>query len=149
MYAFVDQPVERLHNDARFLLWAMRGWADAGERSCCQPMALSRGFASMQALPVLPDFHVAMTLLAKHAPTPPVLAPMATLCIAEDEAVLLSLWSDLARGADDRLRATLSLLVDEGVLAPIVAVMTSAMTQFQAAGLDLSGLFPENMKEPK
>ena len=57
MYIYLDQPVGRLENGERFLLWAMRGWSHAIEKNLCPPMALCRGFTAINAIAALPDFH--------------------------------------------------------------------------------------------
>lgn len=137
MYAFVDRPVESLGNGGRFLLWAMRGWVGAAGRGECAPRALHRGFAAVNARLALPDFHVAMALLASDGHECLSLAPMPCACIAEDEAVLIALWSDAASGDDCRLRATLAMLVEPDGVGPIVRAMTSAAQAFVTAGFEL------------
>ena len=140
MYAFVDRPVDSLCNGGRFLLWAMRGWVGAAERGECPPRALHRGFSGMNARMALPDFHVAMAMLASDGRAGLTLAPMACGRIAEDEAILIGLWRDAARGEVARLRATLKLLVAPDVAAPIARAMTGAVAALGAAGFDLSPL---------
>lgn len=142
MYAFVDRPVESLCNSGRFLLWAMRGWADAARRGRCPRRALERGFLCVQAGEMLSDFHVAMTLIAGDALAPITLAPMRCARIGEGEAILLGLWRDLADGAADRVRKTLALFVERDGVAPLVAAMSAALAALAAAGFDLSDLSP-------
>jgi hypothetical protein len=140
MYAFVDQPVESLCNSGRFLLWAMRGWVAAAARGDCPPAALHRGFAAIDARLALPDFHVAMAMLASDARQDLTLSPIACRCIAEDEAILIGLWCDAASGAAARIRATLMLLVAPESVAPIAKAMAATAAQLIAAGFDLSPL---------
>jgi hypothetical protein len=92
MYDVLDRLVTCLHLQARFLLWAMRGWAVAIERRTCPPMALWRGFVSIGAQAALPEFHIGLALLNRHGRATITLAPIECPRIVEDEAVLLSLW---------------------------------------------------------
>lgn len=140
MYAFVDRPVESLGNGGRFLLWAMRGWVGAAERGQCPPRALHRGFAAVDAHLALPDFHVAMGLLASDGRRCLALEPMPCRTIAEDEAVLIALWR-AARCAPVRLAATLELLVEPASVAAIAQAFAAATASLSVAGFDLSRLF--------
>ena len=135
MYDFIDQPVESLDNGGRFLLWAMRGWTRATGRGGCAPAALVRGFAGVGALAALPHFHMAMAVLNREAGEPLTLAPMACLQIAEDEALLASLWRDAALGHDTTLRATLTLMINEAAVAPAAQALTAAAERLASVGL--------------
>lgn len=149
VYAFVDQPVERLTNGGRFLLWAMRGWAQATAAKQCPPVALFRGFSSVSALSALGTFHTAMALLNRHAAAQIKLAPMGCAAVAEDEAVLLGLWHDLALGRVDRTRATLALIVGDEDATGTATAMTMAAAEITGAGVELSDLAPAALKEEK
>ncbi len=140
MYAYVDRPVESLCNGGRFLLWAMRGWVAAAERRECPPRALHRGFAAVNARVALPDFHVAMAMLASDGRECLALAPMPCARITGDEAVLMTLWRDAAVGDRAALRATLALLVEVDGVAPIANAVVGAAKELAAAGFDLSPL---------
>ena len=142
MYAFVDRPVTSLRNSARFLLWAMRGWADAARRGRCPRRALQRGFLCVRAGEMLGDFHVAMALLDGEALAPIALMPLPCARIGEGEAILLGLWRDLAGGEASRARATLALLVEPVSVAPAATAMSTALAGLAAAGFDLSDLSP-------
>lgn len=82
MYDFIDRPVESLDNSGRFILWAMRGWVRAAAQGTCPPAALRRGFAHVNALAALPDFHVALALLNADARETLALAPIGCSRIA-------------------------------------------------------------------
>jgi hypothetical protein len=140
MYTFVDQPVECLCNGSRFLLWAMRGWAQAVERGICPPMALTRGFSGLGAMTMLPDFHIAMALLNREGREKIAVAPMNCPHIVEDEAILIGIWRDLSLGDIDRVRATLRLMVGEDAVMPVSRVMIASTAKLVLAGFDLSGL---------
>ena len=149
MYAFVDQPVERLCNAARFLLWAMRGWSSARSRGTCPPVALCRGFSAVNARCALPDFNMAMALLGREAAEPFVPAPMGGGLICEDEAVLLGMWRDAALGDCARARATLALVVPTEAVSAIVRAMTATSAKLISVGFDLTDLSQEVLKEMK
>ncbi|HMO76946.1 MAG TPA: hypothetical protein PKD99_09980 [Sphingopyxis sp.] len=144
MYAFVDRPVESLDNSGRFLLWAMRGWAQANGQGHCPPQALCRGFASARTLAALPDFHVAMALIVSDALEPVDLAPVPCRSIAESEAILLGLWRDVAQARTEAARATLALIIDPDSTGPLVNAMTAAATRLAAAGFGLETLSPSD-----
>lgn len=149
MYIYLDQPVGRLGEGERFILWAMRGWSHAIERGLCPPLALCRGFTAVDALTALPDFHIAMALLNRDALAKISVGPMEYEKIMEDEAILLGLWRDIALGDFDHMRATLAFLIEEDVVGAASQAMTTAMAKFVAAGFDLSGLVREILKEEK
>ena len=67
----------------------------------------------------------------------------------EDEAILLGLWRDIAQGDFDHMRETLAFLVDDDVLNAVARAMTTVMAKFIAAGLDMSELARESLKEEK
>lgn len=140
MYAFVDRPVESLCHGGRFLLWALRGWVHAVDRGACPPRVLGPGFAAAGALMALQDFHIAMALFRRDALVEPSFAPLGEPLICEDEAVVLSMWHDLALGRFDQISATLAHLVDEDAISPIQRAMTIASARLIAGGTDLSGM---------
>lgn len=140
MYDFVDRRPGELGNAGRFMLWAMRGWNEAVARNACPPLALYPGFSRLGASAALNDFHVASTLIRREARVPLDIAPMKSLRVAEDEAVLLALWRGVAREDSGLVAATLKLLVKTDVILPIAAAMTGCCTQLKVAGLDLSDL---------
>ena len=146
MYALVDRPVESLTNSGRFLLWAMRGWTQAATRGVCPPQALRRGFAETGALAALPDFHVAMALIATGAAAPIELAPMPCVQISEHEAILLGLWRDFSLGDGGAARATLALLVGNSSVGPVAHAMRAAIERLAFAGFHLSVLAAGAMK---
>lgn len=140
MYAFVDRPVERLCNGGRFLLWAMRAWVSAAERGQCPPQMLYRGFTAVEARAALPDFHIAMAMLAGDAVEMLALSPMPCLQISEDEAILLGLWRDFSLESTANAHATLALLAEEDSVGPIAKAMGAAVDRLVAAGFDMSAL---------
>lgn len=140
MYNLVDQPADSLCRGGRFLLWAMRGWRHALECGTCPPVALHRAFAALNARTVLPDFHIAMTLLHRGGGERISFAPVDFPRIVEDEAVLLSLWRGVAADNPGPVRRTLALLSGEETASPISRAMASAVAHLRVAGFDLSRL---------
>ncbi|HJS09971.1 hypothetical protein [Sphingopyxis sp.] len=140
MYAFVDRRVDSLCNSGRFLLWAMRGWVHAAGRGRCPPRMLHRGFAAVDAAGALPDFHVAMALLAGDAARTLLLAPLPCLQISEDEAILLGLWRDFSLESVANAHATLAFLAEGDSVGPIAKAMGAAVDRLVAAGFDLPAL---------
>lgn len=149
MYAYIDQPVERLCMGGRFLLWAMRGWSQAISSSRCPQIALSRGFAGLGVLAALPDFHIAMAMFNRDSLERISVAPMPCARIVEDEAILMGMWRDLALGDIDHMRTTLGMMVEEEAVDPVARGMTAVIAQFVAAGIDMSTLTREKLKEDK
>lgn len=147
MYAYIDRPVASISNNGRFLLWAMRSWANAIECHFCPLVALSAGFVGVRALPTLPDFHMALTLINKDGLAPIALAPINCCHVVEHEAVLLALWRDLSMGAFERTKTTIALLVSETAVSPVSRAMTLVAAKLMAAGFDLSALTANPMKE--
>lgn len=149
MYAYVDHPVGSVCNSGRFLLWAMRSWANAIEHRICPLAALSGGFAGLGALHVLPHFHIALALINRNGHEPISLAPISCPHIVEHEAVLLALWRELSISAFDNVTATLALLVAEAAVSPISRAMTMVTAKLIAVGFDLSGLTPTPIRESR
>lgn len=149
MYDLVDQPVERLCNGSRFLLWATRGWALAMAQGKCPPPVLSRGFAGVQALPALPHFHMAMARLHADAKARLKVAPMGCPRIAEDEAILAGLWRAAASERTRHLDATLAMMTAADAVPAIARAMCETVRRLAAAGLPLSTEFQEPQKENK
>jgi len=149
MYAYVDQPVERLCMGGRFLLWAMRGWSQAVESGRCPPIALSAGFSAVGGLAAMRDFHMAMTLFNQDALGQISVAPMECPYIVEDEAIVLGMWRDVALGDFANMRATLALTVARESISPLAQAMTTVLARLVASGFDMTGLTREILKEEK
>ncbi len=149
MYDFVDQPVDRLSNGGRFLLWAMRGWSHARAQGACPPVALTKGFAGIDALSALPEFNMVMALLNRDALEQLAIQPMRCARIGEDEAILSGLWRDAALGRTERVEATLALLVEDHAVTAISLAAMATVARLAAAGLDPAGPAYETHKETK
>ena len=140
IYDLIDRPVASLGNGARFTLWAMRRWATSVEERTCPPIALGPGFESVNALGLLPHFHIAMALLNRHGRDRIALAPVGCRRIVEHEAILLTMWYDLSLGRIEQVRATLVLLVEDSMVEPATRALTLACVGLTAAGFDMDPL---------
>ena len=149
MYAFVDRPVSQLCDSGRFLVWAMRSWMQSTKKGCCPPRALGRGFASIDGLSALPDFHIAMALFTRDALEEITIGSLDQPHVVEDESVLLGMWRDISLGDVDNARKTLKLVVEEDSVAPVCRAMTAATAEMIAGGFDLSGLSARIAEEAK
>lgn len=139
MYQFVDQPVRRLDNGSRFVLWAMRAWTNAARREQCPRAIIGGAFVNMGAFAALADFHAALAGL-RHAEPSLQIAPLGFKRIGEGEAVLLAMWQDIAAGAHDRALATLSLIVPAARADLIGESLSGAVDHLRQAGLEPLGL---------
>lgn len=138
MYDFVDRHPNALANPGRFMLWAMRGWAQSMAKRSCPPVLLHRGFAGLGASQALTDFHITMVLLYRNALDAPKLGNMSCCRIHEDEAVLLSLWQAVARDDSAMVAGTLQHLVKQEAVQPVARAMAACSVQLVLAGLDLN-----------
>ncbi len=142
MYDFLDRPVTELDGDGHFLLWAMRGWAHASAQGSCPPQSLGRAFAGHNATAVLPDFHLAMALIATRAAERVMLAPMGHPRICEHEALLLALWRDVGIGRRENVRATLAHVVPCDTVAAVAQAMSRASAAMTIAGFGIALINP-------
>lgn len=148
MYGFIDQKVNRLQNDGRFLLWAMRAWHISALRKDDPQLALADGFLGYSVSAALPHFHAAMSLLCGQPTLTVNLLPMGCQRIGEWDAVFLNLWSDFASGYDRKACATLALLVSADAVDVVAHHMVAALKQLEKAGLLVSNLSLLSFEEP-
>lgn len=147
MYDFVDRHPNDLGNAGRFMLWAIRGWAQATARKTCPPMALHRGFAEAGAVAALSDFHLAMALIGRDSLDKLKMSPMSCSRIAEDEAILLALWRGVSVEDADLVSGTLKSMVKVETVLPIARAMSNCCTHLALAGLDLNEPHMQNIED--
>lgn len=135
MYAFVDQPLVLLDHGGRLLAIAMRQWVAAMHMRQRPEQSLLPLFARARIVDALPHFDRMMTILNLHARRNLSFAPVRCCRIAEDEAVLLALATDIAHRAPDDITATLSLIVNTGHVAPLHAALSLLVARLDAEGL--------------
>jgi hypothetical protein len=58
----------------------------------------------------------------------------------EDEAILLGMWRDLVAGKEDGVRETLTLMVDETAITPILKGMQEIVAKMVAVDLAPDGM---------
>lgn len=150
MYALVDQPVDRLCQGSRFVLWAQRSWTQAASDRICPPKALAPAFRRMGVLAALSDFHIAMAFVNADAVAKLSIGPINQNRVGEDEAILLELWStSLITDCHARRDGTLKLLVAERSVATVSRALGSAAAVFAANGMAPAGLESRNTKEAR
>ena len=140
MYEFLDQRVDRLSQGSRFILWAMRNWTNAVAEGQCPPRALAPSFAGMGALDALSGVHVAMAFLNGSATQKLAVLPNACRRIGDDEAILLTLWTDSIDPVHrNRRQATLNLLVRDyaGTIGRALDEAAAALVVAELAPLGL------------
>jgi hypothetical protein len=140
LYDFLDQSVVKLCPGSRLLLWSLRSWADALARKTCPPAALAPAYAMHDMLAAVNDLHMAAALLNSNGRTKFMLAPLRACRVAEDEALLVALWRDVATGETARARALLEACVDRSSVAPLLTAVGEHAAKMTAAGFAPLGL---------
>ncbi|WP_380855007.1 hypothetical protein [Sphingoaurantiacus capsulatus] len=140
VYDFLDQPVVKLSPGSRLLLWSLRAWADALARKTCPPAALAPAYAMHDMLPAVNDLNMAAALLNSNGRTKFMLAPLRACRVAEDEALLINLWRDVAAGEDARAKATLEACVDKSSVGPLLTAVGEHAAKMTVAGFAPLGL---------
>jgi hypothetical protein len=135
MYQLIDQRTASLCAGRRFLLWAMRGWVRALGRGVCPPGAIAPVFQRRGVLSALPHLHRFLEEVNVHALDKVGFADPDWSRVTEWEAILLTLWSDVASGQADRALATLKLMLQEGRAVPALEALAAAEMRLSAAGL--------------
>ncbi|CAN7272058.1 hypothetical protein LJR225_001345 [Phenylobacterium sp. LjRoot225] len=142
MYEFVDRPADRLVEGSRFILWATRGWLHAAQQRRCPPVALAPAFSKMAGLKVLSDFHLLMLQFYCARRCPISLGALAHPTITASEAVLLTMWRDLATRPVDQVRPLIELLLQEPSVEPALAAASRVAAHLTSVGLTPVGLPP-------
>lgn len=123
MYSFVDQPPRHLSDGSHFLLCAMRAWVASAVQQRCPSVALAPAFSRAGLLDMIGDFSDAMGHFHRCGTRTFSFGPMGLARITEIEAVMLALWADMTSQNHDRARAVLLLLVTEGQVDCLIALM--------------------------
>jgi hypothetical protein len=148
MYLLIDQPVHRLSQGSRFLLWAMRSWATAASAGTGPFAALEPAFEGMGVATALPAFNTVMAMLDSDGLEKLGLAPIGSTRIGEDEAILLTLWSaSLDPANHGRRDGTLALLVAEEAVSPIACALDEATPILAEIGLAPAGIATHDNQE--
>jgi len=140
LYDFLDQPVVKLCAGSRLLLWSLRAWADALGRKTCPPAAIAPAYAMHDMLPAVNDLHMAAALLNTNGRTKFMLAPLRACRVAEDEALLIALWRDIATGEEARAKAMLEQCADKSSVAGLLTAIGEHAAKMTVAGFAPLGL---------
>lgn len=135
MYLFLDISPDRLVGGSRFLFWAMRGWVNSLARDRCPAATLFPAFQRKGLSEVLPDFHKVMFVVHHREYRRIPFAERGMADITEFEAVMLSLWSDIAEGATDKAQATLKTFMDENWIEDSVEGMCRVVNCMAERGI--------------
>lgn len=135
MYDLVDRPVSILPEGSRFLLWAMRAWVTVQGRGDCPPAQLAPAFLKISAIEALPHFHIAMCTLNQAGREAIHFHCQHRGQIGDSEAVLLHLWSDMAKGHEGAAIAVMEMLVRDNAATHLFSAVRAAVPGFKAAGL--------------
>ncbi|HWK42460.1 MAG TPA: hypothetical protein VNR60_11070 [Croceibacterium sp.] len=135
MYSFIDVSPDRVAGGSRFLFWAMRGWSSALARDICPAASLAQAFVRKGMAPVLADFHKLMFVLNHREYRLIPFTERGIARVTEFEAIMLSLWSDIAEGEHGRARATLGAFLDENWIEDVVTGMSDVVGHMADIGL--------------
>jgi hypothetical protein len=135
MYHFIDRRTTSLDDGGRFLLWSMRRWVSAAQQQICPPAMLSDDFAKRGMSAALPHFHMAMMTMARDGLRTMYFAPLNCSAVGEDEALLLSIFAQMAAQKPDFLRDTAKLLVKEEMAAALARALAGVGVSLAVAGL--------------
>lgn len=134
MYDLIDQPRKRLCAGSDIILSAMRTWvASVTHHQCPQP-ALANCFPQQTTPPILHDFHALMASIHWEGQRPMVFGLPCHPLITETEAILLSLWADIAAGRSENARSVLRLIVSQIAIDAIFSRISSVAAHLTASG---------------
>jgi len=137
MYDFIDRPLTSLDHGGRFLLWTLRNWVKALTDGRCPAAAVGPTFAKWNMMSGFPPFHRMLTILNIHGLDTLSVAPLECRCVAEHEALFLSLVSALEDRRPAALRDTVAMLVEEEQVGSVLA----SISALGGAMMD-TGIFP-------
>ncbi len=139
MYAYLDQPIDRLDAGSRFVIDAMRVWVDAVKNGICPPRALLAVIPQPELCPAVGDLHRSMLMLHHFGSGPLPFGELDVSSITEGEALMISLWASITAEDSARSRALIESLVSERAAAPLQAAMVRAAACLSAFGLAPAG----------
>ena len=125
MYEFVDRPVTSLDKGCRFLIWSMRSWVLVASHRECPGQTLAPAFAQWKMVGGLQPFLRMMITLNRDSLEKLRFCSLSCNRVSEHEAILLSLFVDMADGQRLRVRDTISLLVSDDAVGDLLAAATA------------------------
>lgn len=136
MYRYLDQPIAALDPGSQFILWAIRGAADAIASKHCLGAVLGPGFARYGAGSALPHFAMAVAVFTREVEPPVDIMPPGDAAVTEHEALLIAMFVATDLQADARVHATLSrLLARPDTLATAHRAMRTSTAHLLSAGM--------------
>lgn len=136
MYEFVDRPVTSLDKGCRFLIWSMRSWILVTSHRECPGQTLAPAFAQWNMIGGLQPFLRLMITLNRDSLETIRFCSLNCNHISEDEAILLSVFVDLADGQSVRVRDTISLVVSEDAVGDLLGAATGLSASLRRAAIE-------------
>jgi hypothetical protein len=136
MYEFVDRPVTSLDKGCRFLIWSMRSWILVASHKECPGQTLAPAFAQWKMIGGLQPFLRLMITLNRDSLDKVQFCSLNCNRVSEHEAVLLSLFVELADGDRIRSRDTISLLVSDEAVGDLLNAVTGLSNSLRHAEIE-------------
>lgn len=138
MYHYLDRTTASLDMGGRFIVWAVRGWVQAVNRRQCPCNALADGFTRWNAGEALQSFSMAMAILNCEAGEPLYFRAPGHSRVSDDEALLLDLFEQAPRRAQNEMREMLGMVVPPTSAPALQIAIETAAAAFEAIGLSPS-----------
>ncbi|MCG2840600.1 hypothetical protein L6Q21_06355 [Sandaracinobacter sp. RS1-74] len=135
MYSLLDRPTDALDPGSRLLVTAMRAWVLAIAARRCPRQGVAQVLAEAEAPPLADRFHRLMRLLHREGNQPMRFGQMAKPRITEAEALMLTLWIDMAEDRAPRALATIELMVKPIAIGPMLNLMLEIVAHLSTARL--------------
>ncbi len=139
MYEYIDRPITALDHGGRFLIWTLRNWVRALTEGRCPAAAIGPAFAKWDMMAAFPPFHRMLSVLNAYGTQTLAVAPVECRCVAEHEAIFLSLVTSLVTSLEQRrpemVRDTVAMLVEEDHIATILAAISTLGGAMMEAGI--------------
>lgn len=135
MYAFVDRPIGRLDAGGRFLIWSMRFWVRAMMRSSCPRAEIGDAFVERDMEDAVAHFDMLMHILNRHARDNMGFGPIPCRRVHEGEALVLALLARTQHEPAMRTRQTLTMMVEDGWVEPLIVALSALSTRLASVGL--------------
>lgn len=136
MYEFVDRPVTSLDKGCRFLIWSMRSWILVASHKECPGQTLAPAFAQWKMIGGLQPFLRTMITLNRDSLEKVQFCSLNCNRVSEHEAILLSIFVELADGDRIRARDTISLLVSDEAVGDLLGAVTDLSSSLRHAEIE-------------
>lgn len=136
MYEFVDRPVTALDKGCRFLIWSMRSWVLVASHKECPGQTLAPAFAQWKMIGGLQPFLRLMITLNRDSLEKVQFCSLSCNRVSEHEAILLSIFVELADSQRIRARDTISLLVSDDAVGDLLGACTGLSASLRHAEIE-------------